>query len=129
MTEAVPVLPPELIGDETLFRALRTRAQQQDKRRAFLLRANEREEGLSVRYNCTGDECENELEPSYGLLSVVARRVKGIGLRVVPDSATHANIKDVPYQGDDADRAFSIAGQLSSLATTIREGLRHRETG
>src|SRR6266851_7992463 len=126
MTGAMPALPAQLVGNEILFRALRTKAEQDDKRRAFLLRTNEKDTGLSVRYNCTPDDCENELRKSYGVLSVIANQVTGLGLPLVPDEATHANIKDVPLESDDPDRAMSIAGQLSGLAVTIREGLRYR---
>jgi hypothetical protein len=128
MTGATPALPTQLVGDEILLRALRTKAEQEDKRRAFLLRNNERDTGLSVRYNCTPDDCENELKKSYGVLSLTAGQVTGLGLPVVPDSSTHANITGVPHEEDDADRAMSIAGQLCALALAIREGLRYRPT-
>jgi hypothetical protein len=128
MTGAMPPLPDQLVENETLFRALRTKAEQDDKRRAFLLRANEKDTGLSVKYNCAADDCENELKKSYGVLSVIASQVVQLGLRVVPDEATHANIEDIPHESDDPDRAMLIAGQLSSLALTIREGLRHRSS-
>jgi hypothetical protein len=124
MTGAMPPLPDQLVGNETLFRALRTRAELDDKRRAFLLRA--KDTGLSVKYNCTADDCENELQTSYGCLSVVANQVVQLGLQVVPDEPTHANIEGVPHESDDPDRAMLIAGQLSGLAVTIREGLRYR---
>lgn len=121
---AGPALPPELVGDETLYRALRSKAEREDKRRAFLLRANERDTGLSVMYNCTPDECENEFVPSHGVLSLVARQVAGLGLHVVPDEPTHANITGIPHENDDRDQAFFIAGQLSGLAVILREGKR-----
>jgi hypothetical protein len=126
MTGAMPALPAQLVGNETLFRALRTKAEQDDKRRAFLLRANETDTGLSVKYNCTADDCENELRKSYGVLSVLANQVVPLGLQVVPDEPTHANIQGIPHETVDPDRAMSIAGQLSGVAVTIREGLRYR---
>lgn len=123
---AQPALPTQLVADEVLLRALRTKAEQEDKRRAFLLRANEKDSGLSVMLNCTPDYCENELKKSYGVLSVIANQVTELGLRVVQDEPTHANIKDVPHESEDADQAMAIAGKLSDLALTIREGLRYR---
>src|SRR5260370_32054414 len=126
MAGAMPALPAQLGCNETLFRALRTKAEQDDKRRAFLLRANEKDLGLSVRYNCSSDDCEYELKKSYGVVSAIANQVTGLGLQVVPDEATHANINGVPHESDDPDRAMLIAGQLSGLAVTIREGLRYR---
>jgi hypothetical protein len=123
---AIVGLPPELLGDEVLFRALRTRDQQTDKRRAFLLRADERNTGLSVSYNCTSDSCEYRLKKTYGVLSVIARMVKGLGLSVIPDEPTHANITGIPHEEDDAEKAFLIAGQLCDIAETVREGLRYR---
>ena len=126
MNGATPQLPTELAGEEVLFRALRTSAEQKDKRWAFLLRSTERDSGLSVSYNCTADDCENELKKSYGVLSVIARQVKALRLRVVPDRPTHANIEGLPHEKDDPDNAMFMAGQLSGLAVTVREGLRHR---
>src|SRR5260370_39078034 len=126
MIGALPPLPAQLVGNEVLFRALRSKAEQDDKRRAFLLRNNERDTGLSVMYNCTSDDCENEFEKTYGVLSLIANQVanSGLGLNVVPDEPTHANVTGVPHQDDDVTRAMYIAGQLSGLAQTIREGLR-----
>jgi hypothetical protein len=96
---------------------------------AFLLRKDETD-GLSVKYNCTPDDCENELkEKSYGVLSLIAHQVTGLGLRVIPDEPHHANIKDIPHKHDDAERAMLLAGQLSTLAVTIREGLRKKNPG
>jgi hypothetical protein len=118
--------PGELSGGEFLYRALRTNAELQDKRQAFLLRSDERETGLSVRYNCTSDDCENELKKSYGVLSLVAQEVVGLELRVIPDSATHANVRDLPYIEDDAAGALWIAGKLLQIANIVREGLRKR---
>lgn len=126
MSVATPAFPTNLIANELLLRALRSRAEQEDKRRAFLLRSNERDSGLSVRYSCTPDECENEFNKTYGVLSVTAAQVTGLDLPVVADGPTHANIKNLPHQDDDFNRAMAIAGQLSSMAVTIREGLRYR---
>jgi hypothetical protein len=128
MTGAMPVLPAQLVGNEILLRALRSRAELDDKRRAFLLRSDERATGLSIKYNCTPDECENEFNKTYGVLSLIANQVanSGLGLNVIPDEANHANITGVPHQDDDFNRAMYIAGQLSSFAVTVREGLRKR---
>src|SRR5882762_8844776 len=123
---ASPALPAQLVGEEVLFRALRNKGQQEDKRGAFLLRNDERATGLSVRRNCTPDDCENDFSKSYGVLSLIAQQVVALGLRVVPDEPQHANIKDVPHKDDDPERAMLIAGRLSALAVTIREGLRYR---
>ena len=116
--------PAELTGDETLYRALRTKSEQDDKLRAFLLRGDERDSGLSVNYNCTPDDCENALNKSYGVLSLAARQVTDLDLHVAPDKPTHANITGIPHQDEDPGRAFFIAGQLSGLAVTVREGKR-----
>jgi len=124
---AVAGLPGQLLADELLYRVLRSKAQLLDKRRAFLLRLCEKDTGLSVGYNCTPDQCENELQVSYGVLSLVARHVTGLNLRVVPDGPTHANIQGFPHEDDDFDRAMFLAGQLSSLAQSLREGKRERQ--
>src|SRR5437879_7422307 len=109
-----PLLPEQLVGEEVLFRALRNKGQQNDKRQAFLVRTDEKDSGLSVKYNCTPDDCENELEEkSYGVLSLIAHQVTDLGLRVVPDEPQHANIKDVPHKDDDPERAMLLAGELS----------------
>lgn len=126
MAAPPPPLPVQLVGEEVLYRALRTKAEQEDKRRAFLLRQDEKNDGLSVKYACSSDDCENELKKSYGVLSAIANQVAGLGLRVVPDKPQHANIKDIPHIEEDAARAMLIAGQLSGLAVTVREGLRKR---
>lgn len=136
MTNATPI-PLQLAGNESLFRALRSKAHQDDKRRAFLLRSSEKGSGLSVSYNCTPDDCENQLDAkSYGVLSILARQVTSLNampsvpggaslnLTVIPDEPTHATIKGIPHMDEDQDLALWIAGELSRLASTIREGLR-----
>lgn len=119
-----PGFPADLIANEVLYRGLRSKDQMQDKRRAFLLRPGEN--GLSVNYGCTSDDCENGLNPSWGVLSLVAHQVTDLNLRVVADAETHANIEGLPYPDDDFAGAMRLAGQLSALATTIREGKRPR---
>jgi hypothetical protein len=129
MSSAPPPFPEELNGDETLYRALRNASHLADKRFAFLLRPLERESGLSVRYNCTPDDCENELaEKSYGVLSLLARQVVSLRLQVKPDSSNHANIIGLPLKEENETRAFSLAGELSRMAITVRSGLR-KKTG
>lgn len=129
MSAATPAFPINLTANELLLRALRSKAEQEDKRRAFLLRNNERDSGLSVSYNCTPDECENAFKKIYGVLSLLAQQVMALDLPVVADEPTHANIKNVPHQDDDPNRAMAIAGQLSGLAVTIRGAtLRHNLT-
>jgi len=116
--------PEELVADEVLYRAIRTSSEFQDKRFAFLLRQNERDSGLSVSFNCAAEKCEEGLNKSYGILSLIAYDVVGLDLKVVPDEPTHANIKGIPYKDDDPDLAMWFAGKLRDLARVVREGLK-----
>jgi hypothetical protein len=91
---------------------------------AFMVRADERDSGLSVNYNCTADEARTsgELNPTYGAASLTAQCVFALELRVEPDEPQHANIVGVPYKEDDRRKAEWLAGKLAECVVATIKG-------
>src|SRR6266446_6976148 len=96
-----------LIPQDVLLRALRNSNMKQELSLAFMLRANERDTGLSVNFDQTPAECQAGFSCTYGVASLTVQSVTdtaletGLALQVVPDEARHANITGVPYKEDD----------------------------
>ena len=97
-----------------------------DLHEAFLLRADERDSGLSVNFDCTPDECRSHFNRTYGVASLTVRLVLELELQVVPDEPQHANITGVPYKEDDPARAEYLADELARRATLVDTGKRER---
>lgn len=118
MGNPIAGVPVALQGEEILFRVLRSKDHGTDKMLAFLLRDNERGSGLSVSYNCTSAEAESHFD-SYGVFSLIANHVAGLGLPVIADEPTHANITNVPHKDDQPVEALRIAEALSAISAVI----------
>jgi len=113
------VLPATLKNEEVLFRVLTRSKWREAPLLAFLLEEHERETGLSVAFNCTSEEAEAEFD-SYGVRSLIANQVVKLGLKVVPDEPTHANIQNLPHKEDNEVEAMRIAEELSQLSVAVR---------
>jgi hypothetical protein len=93
---------------------------------AFLIRADEKQSGLSVCYNCTIAEARNSLKKSYGAATLHVGKVRTLHLDVVPDEPTHANIVGLPYKEDNPTEAERFASLLAKQARIVDRGLRKR---
>ncbi|MGK7901259.1 MAG: hypothetical protein AB4352_07575 [Hormoscilla sp.] len=87
---------------------------------AYFLRKNKNESGLSVRLAsaCSPSECAARFRNCYGVASLQVGQVRELGLDVVPDSPSHAQIIGLPYREDDrnnADRLARLLAQQSRL--------------
>lgn len=82
---------------------------------AYFLRKDKNEQGLSVRIAsvCSPDECAARFRNCYGVASLNVGCIRDIGLDVVPDSSSHANIIGLPYVEDDRDMAERLARLLA----------------
>jgi len=85
--------------------------------RAFLLRQNE--QGLSVNYECTPQECAAQFKKCHGVASLHVGRVRNLGLDVVPDEPHHANILGLPHRDDDPATAERMARLLLAQARLV----------
>jgi hypothetical protein len=77
---------------------------------AFILRDNEQE--LSVKYECTSEECAGQFNKCYGVASLHVGRVRDLGLDVVPNQPRHANVVGLPHPGSDFVEAERFARRL-----------------
>jgi hypothetical protein len=114
-----------LTGEDTVLRALLRRGEVTDPRTAFLIRASERDTGLSVNYDMTPDQCraQGAFKSTYGVRSLPVASITALNLEVVPDDPNHANIRGIPHTDDDPALAEFLAGQLLSASTLVSEGL------
>jgi len=123
--QAVPIR--ELVDGDTLLRAILTARALANLPDAFLLRFDEKDTGLSVRFDCSHDECRAGFRATYGVVSLTVGCVQALDLRVIHDEPTHANIKGLPYKEDDPDSAEWFAGRLAECATIVDRERRRRE--
>lgn len=83
---------------------------------AFLLRPSE--EGLSVDIDSPA-KCVAPLNKTFGVASLHVGRVRDLGLDVVPDIGTHANLTGLPHAEVDPGKAEFLAGELARTARFI----------
>jgi hypothetical protein len=112
----------ELQANDDVLRAILSSRALSALPEAFFLRANERDSGLSVSFDCTTAECRSIFDTTYGVASLNVGRITELNLTVVPDQPKHANIKGIPYKEDDPDTAEWLASQLAERATIIDKG-------
>jgi hypothetical protein len=123
MSTQPPVQLRQLLPEDDLLRALLNSRQARDLHEAFLLRHDEKDSGLSVKYDCTPEECRSEFNKTYGVASLTVRCVRDLELDVVPDQLTHANIIGIPYKEDNPDRAEWFASKLAECAQIVDRGI------
>lgn len=112
---------PRLDDADTVHRVLRNKKQQEELHEAFMLRADEKDSGLSVFFNCTIDEARKQpcFLKTYGAASLLVGGIRKLALEVIANEPHHANIKGVPYKEDDPEGAERIASQLERLAKHV----------
>ncbi len=88
---------------------------------AYLLRQDRNEAGLSVRIAsaCSPEEFAARFRNCYGVASLEVGSIRELGLDVVPDSPSHAQIVGLPYPEDDPDRAERFADLLANLSRIV----------
>ena len=68
------------------------------------------------------EHCTDGLtEPTFGTMTLHVGHVRDLGLDVVPDSPTHANIIEIPTRDQNYDVAMALAGQLAKIARLLEE--------
>lgn len=123
-------IPPDLAAypdDQTLYRAITyndwLKKNNIEVRHQLFYRINKDASGLSV--DTTPEACRaNFQEPIFGLVDLTAGQIREVTTRessddrldVVPTTATHGNIKNVPYRDDDRIEATHIAKELARRA-------------
>jgi hypothetical protein len=115
--------PDRLEDEATVYRAL-LRKQWIDATAgsveldAFYLRKNKNEIGLSVNLASvyTPEQCAARFQTCYGVASLVVGQVRQLGLDVVADSPSHANILGLPYREDNRELADRLAELLAQQA-------------
>lgn len=115
-----------LLCSEIVYRALlRKRWINEDtfrvKADAYFLREQEKHTGLSVSIarTCSPQQCAKKFRECFGVASLQVGHIRDIGLDVVPDALTHANIVGLPYREDDPDRAERFAGLLAKRSHIV----------
>lgn len=88
---------------------------------AYLLRKEKNELGLSVRIAsaCSLAECAARFRKCYGIASLEVGPIRELGLEVVPDSPSHAQIIGLPNLEDDARRALELADLLAQQSLLV----------
>ncbi len=84
---------------------------------AFMLRESPKDDdGLSVG-TISAEQSVTVLSTHAGCASLHVGKIRDIGLDVVPDEESHANITGIPR--NDVARAEFLAGQLAKMARHI----------
>lgn len=91
------------------------------ERSAYFLRKNKNEQGLSVRIAsaCTPQRFAAQFRNCYGVVSLHVGRIRDLGLDVVPDSPSHAQIVGLPYREDDRPKADRLARLLTNQSRIV----------
>lgn len=88
---------------------------------AYYLRKKKNETGLSVRIAsvCSPEECAAKFRNCYGVASIEVGPIRELGLDVVPDSPSHAQIVGLTYREDNRSRADRLAELLANLSRIV----------
>ena len=88
---------------------------------AYILRKEQSESGLSVRIarNCTPEQCAAKFRNCYGVASLHVGRIRDLGLDVVPDSPSHAQILGLPDPEYDLHGAEKFALLLAKQSRIV----------
>jgi hypothetical protein len=88
---------------------------------AFYLRKQKNESGLSVNIAsvCTPEQCAARFQNCYGVASLQVGSIRQLGLDVIPDSPSHANIIGLPYREDDSAKAERLADLLAQISLIV----------
>ncbi|MBE9184400.1 hypothetical protein IQ270_06615 [Microcoleus sp. LEGE 07076] len=88
---------------------------------AYYLRKNKNEQGISVNIAsvCSPEECAARFRTCYGVARLEVGSVRELGLDVIPDSISHADIIGLPYAEDDPEMADLLADLLAQQSQII----------
>ena len=88
---------------------------------AFFLRKHRGETGLSVNIStvCSPEDCAERFR-CKAVASLHVGSVRNLGLDIVQDMPTHANITGLPYREDNLAEAERLAGLLAKQSRIIR---------
>lgn len=88
---------------------------------AYFLRERDKVGGLSVNIaqTCSPEQCAKKFSKCVGVARLDVEYIRAIGLDVVPDSSTHANIIGLPYCEDDRDGSERFAGLLARRSCIV----------
>jgi hypothetical protein len=117
-------MPTPLVCDHIVFRALLKRGWIDVVTNtvlpgAFFRRPSPKDpDGLSVD-TYSPQNCVAGFSTTFGVASLHVGRVRDLGLDVVPDEETHANVIGLPYAADDAAKAEFLASQLAKQARIV----------
>jgi len=87
---------------------------------AFMLRPLPKDEdGLSVSFDCEPAQSASQFKKCYGVASLHVGRIRDLGLDVVPDDVTHANVTGLLRSDDNPAEAEHFASQLAKQARLV----------
>ncbi|MEG4320970.1 MULTISPECIES: hypothetical protein [unclassified Microcoleus] len=88
---------------------------------AYYLRKNKNEQGISVNIAsvCSPEQCAARFRTCYGVARLEVGGIRELGLDVIPDSISHADIIGLLYDEDDAERADLLADLLAEQSIVI----------
>ena len=88
---------------------------------AYFLRKERNELGLSVNIAsaCFPEECAAKFRKCYGVASLNVGSIRELGLDVISDSLSHAQIVGLSYIEDDRDRADKLARLLAKKSRIV----------
>jgi hypothetical protein len=89
---------------------------------AFVRRKDRQEIGISVNIATaiTPAECASKFNRCNAVASLHVSCVRDLGLDIIQNKPTHANIVGLPYREDDAPTAERLAGMLAQQSRIIR---------
>ena len=86
---------------------------------AYFLRHSEQGLSVNIAETCSPEQCANLFKNCFGVASLHVGRVRDLGLDVVRDSRTHANITGLPHSTDDLAEAERLAGLLAKQSCIV----------
>jgi hypothetical protein len=88
---------------------------------AFFLRKNKNEQGISVNIAkvYSPEQSAARFTNCYGVISLVVGNIRSLGLDVVRDSISHANIVGLPYREDNRVLAERFADLLAEQSVLV----------
>lgn len=86
---------------------------------AYFLRDSEQGLSVNIAETYSPEQCAKQFKNCFGVASLHVGRVRELGLDVVPDSLTHANIIGLPRSKDDLAEAERLAGLLAKQSRIV----------
>jgi len=86
---------------------------------AYLLRPNKPGLSVTIASVCSPEQCAAKFKNCYGVASIQVGQIRELGLDVIPDSTSHAQIIGLPYVTDDRDRAERLADLLADSSRIV----------